>query len=92
MQVASQPLRPSTASELPTLDTSLLNSSPPDGTELRQANILFNVQVQEATGLSSLAKRFSKRMTARLRLHKVSSLLSGTSSPNTKASTEPEVS
>jgi hypothetical protein len=52
--------------ELPSLDISLLNNSPPDGTELRQANTLFNAQVQEATGLSSLAKRFAKRMTRAL--------------------------
>jgi hypothetical protein len=38
MQVASRPLRPSMTGELPSLDISLLNSSPPDGTELRQAN------------------------------------------------------
>lgn len=63
VQVASRPLHPSTPGELPSLDTSLLNSSPPDGTELRHANTLFNAQVQEATGLSSPAKRYAKRMT-----------------------------
>ena len=62
MQVASRPLRPPMTSELPSLDMSLLNSLPPDGTELRQANTLFNAQVYEATGLSSLAKRSAKRM------------------------------
>jgi hypothetical protein len=66
MQVASRPLRPSMTGELPSLDLSLLNSSPPDGTELRQANTLFNAQVQEATGLSSPAKRFARRMTRAL--------------------------
>jgi hypothetical protein len=66
MQVASRPLRPSMTGELPSLDMSLLNSSPPDGTELRQANTLFNAQVQEGTGLSSPAKRSAKRMTRAL--------------------------
>jgi hypothetical protein len=66
MQVASRPLRPSTAGELSSLDMSLLNSSPPDGTELRQANTLFIAQVQEATGLSSPARRFAKRITPAL--------------------------
>ena len=57
MQVASRPLRLPTAGGLPSLDTSLLNNSPSDGTELRQANTLFIAQVKEATCLSSLAKR-----------------------------------
>lgn len=63
---ASQPLHPSTPDELPSLDTSLLNSSPPEGTELRHANILFNAQVQEARDLSSPAKRYAERMTRAL--------------------------
>jgi hypothetical protein len=62
MEVASRPLRPPMTSELRSLDMSLLNSSPPDGTELRQAKTLFNAQVYEATGFSSLAKRIAKRM------------------------------
>jgi hypothetical protein len=45
MQVASRPLRPSMTGKLPSLDMSLLNSSPSDGTELRQANTLFNEQL-----------------------------------------------
>jgi hypothetical protein len=63
VQVVSRALHPTMTGELPSLDTSLLNSSPPDGTELRQANTLFIAQVQEATGLPSPAKRFAKRMT-----------------------------
>lgn len=66
VQVASRALHPSTPGELPSLDTSLFNSSAPDGTELRHANSLFNAQVQEATGLSSPAKRYAKRMTRAL--------------------------
>ena len=65
-QVPSQPLHPSTTGHLPGIDMSLLNSSPPDGTELRQANIVFTVQVQEATGLYSPANRFAKRITRAL--------------------------
>lgn len=65
-QVASRPLHPSTAGELPSLNMSLLNSSPPDGTELKHTKTLFKAQIQEATGLSSPAKRFAKRMTRAL--------------------------
>jgi hypothetical protein len=66
VQVASRALHPSTPRELPSRDTSLLNSSPPDGTELRHANSLFKAQVQEAKGLSSPAKHYAKRMTRTL--------------------------
>jgi hypothetical protein len=67
MPAASRPLHPSTPGELPSLDTSLLNSSPPDGAELRHANTLFNAQVQSARDLSSPAKRYAERMTRALK-------------------------
>jgi hypothetical protein len=66
VQAASRALHPSTPGGLPSLDTSLLNSSPPDGTELRHVNSLFNAQVREAIGLSSPAKRYAERMTRAL--------------------------
>lgn len=45
------------------LDISLLNSSPPDGTELRQATSLLNTTMQACAELPSPAKRFTERMT-----------------------------
>lgn len=62
VQVASQPLHTSTPGELSNLDTPLLKSSPPDGTEFRHANAWFNAQGQVATSLSSPAKHYAKRM------------------------------
>jgi hypothetical protein len=44
------------------LDFSLLDSSPPDGTELRQANTLLDSAVQASCDLPSPAKRYTKRM------------------------------
>jgi hypothetical protein len=66
VQAASRALHPFTPDELPSLNTSLLNSSPSDGTELRHVNSLFNAQVQEAKGLSSPANRYAKCMTRAL--------------------------
>jgi hypothetical protein len=45
------------------LDLSLLNSSPPEGTELRQANALLNATLQDADTLPSPVKRYTARMT-----------------------------
>lgn len=58
-----QPLPPQTPGQSSTLDLSLLHSSPPEGTELRQANALFNSQICDLNGVPSPAKRYSKRMT-----------------------------
>jgi hypothetical protein len=48
------------------LDLSLLQSSPPEGTELRQANALFNAQICDVDGVPSPAKRYAERMTRAL--------------------------
>jgi hypothetical protein len=44
------------------LDLSLLQSSPPDGTELRQANTLLNATIQASHDVPSPAKRYTARM------------------------------
>lgn len=44
------------------LDTSLLDSSPPDGTELRQANALLMRNVNSASDLTPRTKRYTGRM------------------------------
>lgn len=45
------------------LDFSLLKSSPPDGTELRESNVLLNSVLAGAPGLASPAKRYVDRVT-----------------------------
>jgi hypothetical protein len=45
------------------LDFSLLNSSPPEGTELQQANALLNAALRDADTLRSPVKRYTARMT-----------------------------
>ena len=48
------------------LDKSLLNSSPPEGTELRQANALLYKELDKEGALATPAKRYTKRMTLAL--------------------------
>jgi len=48
------------------LDLSLLDSSPPDGTELRAANALLRSELDKEQPLLSPAKRYTKRMTRAL--------------------------
>jgi hypothetical protein len=48
------------------LDSSLLDSSPPEGTELRQANALLNQELDKGGALTTPAKRYTKRMTLAL--------------------------
>ena len=48
------------------LDLSLLESSPPDGTELRKANALLHSELDKEQPLLSPAKRYTKRMTRAL--------------------------
>jgi len=45
------------------LDASLLFSSPPDGTELRQANAVLNYELSRFDNVSSPVKRYTARMT-----------------------------
>ena len=54
---------PHTPPQQTDLDLSLLESSPPDGTELRQANALLNTAIKACRDLPSPAKRFTERMT-----------------------------
>jgi hypothetical protein len=61
-----QSLPPRTPGQSSSLDLSLLHSSPPEGTELRKANVVFNAQIREATGVPSPAKRYAERMTRAL--------------------------
>jgi len=56
-------IAPHTPPESRDLDTYLLNSSPPDGTELREASAVVNSAVKASQDLPSPAKRFSERMT-----------------------------
>jgi hypothetical protein len=48
------------------LDKSLLDSSPPEGTELRQANALLYKELDKGGALATPAKRYTKRMTLAL--------------------------
>jgi hypothetical protein len=48
------------------LETTLLASSPPDGTDIRRANEELLETVQEATNLPSPAKRYIRRLTSTL--------------------------
>ena len=48
------------------LDSSLLDSSPPEGTELRQANALLCQELDKGGALITPAKRYTKRMTLAL--------------------------
>jgi hypothetical protein len=54
---------PRTPPQQTDLDLSLLQSSPLDGTELRQANALLNIAIKACHDLPSPAKRFTERMT-----------------------------
>ena len=45
------------------LDLSLLNSSPPDGTQLREANKLLVSALEETAGLSDSVRRYTARLT-----------------------------
>jgi hypothetical protein len=44
------------------LDTSLLNSSPPDSTKLRQANTMLMRNINGASDLTPRTKRYTGRM------------------------------
>ena len=63
---APQSLLPSTPGQSSSLDLSLLHSSPPEGTELREANAIFNSQIRDVAGVPSPAKRYAERMTRAL--------------------------
>ncbi|TKA64438.1 hypothetical protein B0A49_10136 [Cryomyces minteri] len=54
---------PHTPLEQPDLDLSLLHSSPPDGTELREANALLNSTLESTKEVPSSVQRYTERMT-----------------------------
>ncbi|KYG40271.1 hypothetical protein M433DRAFT_160676, partial [Acidomyces richmondensis BFW] len=60
---ASQASEPHITTPLRGLDLSLLQSDPPDGTELREANALCLTAVESATNLPTPAKRYISRLT-----------------------------
>ena len=60
---ATAALPPYTPPEGPNLDFSLLKSSPPDGTELRESNVLFDTVLAQTSGLPSPVKRYGARVT-----------------------------
>jgi hypothetical protein len=66
LEPASQASNPYTPGQSSSLDLSLLHSSPPEGTELRKANAVFNSQLCEAESVPSPAKRYAERMTRAL--------------------------
>ncbi|KFZ24937.1 hypothetical protein V502_00572 [Pseudogymnoascus sp. VKM F-4520 (FW-2644)] len=55
--------KPHTPPTQDNLDLSLLKSSPPDGTELRESNVLLNSVLIQVPGLASPAKRYVDRVT-----------------------------
>jgi hypothetical protein len=57
---------PQTPGQSSSLDLSLLHSSPPEGTELREANALFRSQICGIHDVPSPAKRYAERMTRAL--------------------------
>jgi len=54
---------PHTPPQQADLDLSLLSSSPPNGTELREANALFNSTIRALQDAPSPTKRYAERMT-----------------------------
>jgi hypothetical protein len=65
----SQPIStPRTPTKTPDLDTALLCSSPPDGTELRRANTVLRDELARPGELSATTKRYIERMTCALEM------------------------
>ena len=62
-QPALQALEPHHTTLRRGLDLSLLQSDPPDGTELREANALFISEVQKTVDLPAQVKRYAARLT-----------------------------
>jgi hypothetical protein len=62
-RIYTTPLSPRTPPQQDQFDLSLLESSPPDGTELRQANNLLNSTLRTAENLPEKARRYAERMT-----------------------------
>ena len=60
---SQMPSYPCTPGQSSSLDLLLLDSSPPEGTELREANVVFLSQIRSNTTLQLLAKRYAERVT-----------------------------
>lgn len=63
LSTPATPLPPCTPLNESPLDLLFLNSSPPDGTELHQANIALNSALRTAENLPSPARKYTERMT-----------------------------
>ena len=63
LPMQGQPTTPQQLTALPDLDLSVLKSSPPDGTELRTANSVFNSALASNEHLPSPTRRYVTRVT-----------------------------
>lgn len=59
---------PQTPGNTNPLDLSILDSSPPDGTELRRANAVLNSELERCSTLTSPVKRYTARITQALEM------------------------
>lgn len=66
LQEPSSPSPSCTPSQTSALDLSLLQSSPPDGTELWHANVLLLSELHKTDGLPSPVRRYAERVTRAL--------------------------
>ena len=63
LSAPQQASKPRTPTGQGSLDFSLLKSSPPDSTELRESNVQLNAVLAEVPGLPTEAKRYVDRVT-----------------------------
>lgn len=63
LPIQLQPTTPQQPIAVPDLDLSVLKSSPPDGTELRTANAVFNSALASNEYLPSPTRRYATRVT-----------------------------
>jgi hypothetical protein len=62
LQAVEPPRTPQNSTLVGSLDLSVLQSSPPDETELRHANSVFNSTTASSNSPASPARRYAKRM------------------------------
>ena len=62
LQPTEPPRTPQNSTNITTLDLSILQSSPPDGTKLRHANSVFNTSMESSDSPASPTRRYAKRM------------------------------
>ena len=63
LQAVELPYTPHNSTLVSSLDLSVLRSSPPDGTELRHVNSVFNSTMANSNSPASPVQRYAKRMT-----------------------------